>query len=225
MRNKIAIIEDDLDICRMAETFLQKSRYIVQYTRNGADGIQLCRNFCPDLILLDLMLPKLDGAAVLKKLRTFTNVPVIVVSAKTMVQSKIELLRLGADDYVTKPFDLYELLARIEANLKRAFPQQQEQDILQYRDIEVRNSTVFICGVSVPFTATELRMLELFLKYPQKIFSKQNLYETVWQEEYAYEDDTINTHISHIRKKIKSLTGEDYIQTVWGIGYKMKECR
>lgn len=162
------------------------------------------------------MLPKLDGAAVLKKLRTFTNVPVIVVSAKTMVQSKIELLRLGADDYVTKPFDLYELLARIEANLKRAFPQQQEQDILKYRDIEVRNSTVFICGVSVPFTATELRMLELFLKHPQKIFSKQNLYESVWQEEYAYEDDTINTHISHILQKDQISDWERTISRPYG---------
>lgn len=220
--NKIAIIEDDKDICNMITKFLKNNKYIVHYALNGIEGIELCKTIIPDLIILDIMLPKLNGDDVLQTLRKFTNAPVIVVSAKSMVQTKIDLLKLGADDYMTKPFDLYELLARIEANLKRTSNKPYQNDTLIYKDIEINNSSVYINGILVPFTSTELSILKLLLQYPQKIFSKQNLYESIWNETYAYDDDTINTHISHIRKKIKSITNEDYIQTIWGIGYKIK---
>lgn len=220
--NKIAIIEDDIDICNMIAKFLENNKYIVHYALNGAEGIELCKSLVPDLIILDIMLPRLNGNDVLQRLRKFTNAPVIVVSAKTMVQTKIDLLKLGADDYMTKPFDLHELLARIEANLKRTSNTSCQNDTLTYRDIEINNSLVYIKEVLVPFTSTELKILRLLLQYPQKIFSKQNLYESIWNETYSYDDDTINTHISHIRKKIKAITNEDYIQTIWGIGYKIK---
>ena len=220
--NKIAIIEDDIDICNMIAKFLENNKYIVHYALNGAEGIELCKSLVPDLIILDIMLPKLNGNDVLQRLRKFTNAPVIVVSAKTMVQTKIDLLKLGADDYMTKPFDLHELLARIEANLKRTSNTSCQNDTLTYRDIEINNSLVYIKEVLVSFTSTELKILRLLLQYPQKIFSKQNLYESIWNETYAYDDDTINTHISNIRKKIKAITNEDYIQTIWGIGYKIK---
>lgn len=220
--NKIAIIEDDIDICNMIAKFLENNKYIVHYALNGAEGIELCKSLVPDLIILDIMLPKLNGNDVLQRLRKFTNAPVIVVSAKTMVQTKIDLLKLGADDYMTKPFDLHELLARIEANLKRTSNTSCQNDTLTYRDIEINNSLVYIKEVLVSFTSTELKILRLLLQYPQKIFSKQNLYESIWNETYAYDDDTINTQISHIRKKIKAITNEDYIQTIWGIGYKIK---
>ena len=220
--NKIAIIEDDIDICNMIAKFLENNKYIVHYALNGAEGIELCKSLVPDLIILDIMLPKLNGNDVLQRLRKFTNAPVIVVSAKTMVQTKIDLLKLGADDYMTKPFDLHELLARIEANLKRTSNTSCQNDTLTYRDIEINNSLVYIKEVLVSFTSTELKILRLLLQYPQKIFSKQNLYESIWNKTYAYDDDTINTHISHIHKKIKAITNEDYIQTIWGIGYKIK---
>ena len=220
--NKIAIIEDDIDICNMIAKFLENNKYIVHYALNGAEGIELCKSLVPDLIILDIMLPKLNGNDVLQRLRKFTNAPVIVVSAKTMVQTKIDLLKLGADDYMTKPFDLHELLARIEANLKRTSNTSCQNDTLTYRDIEINNSLVYIKEVLVSFTSTELKILRLLLQYPQKIFSKQNLYESIWNKTYAYDDDTINTHISLIRKKIKAITNEDYIQTIWGIGYKIK---
>lgn len=134
--NKIAIIEDDIDICNMIAKFLENNKYIVHYALNGAEGIELCKSLVPDLIILDIMLPKLNGNDVLQRLRKFTNAPVIVVSAKTMVQTKIDLLKLGADDYMTKPFDLHELLARIEANLKRTSNTSCQNDTLTYRDIE-----------------------------------------------------------------------------------------
>ena len=203
--NKIAIIEDDIDICNMIAKFLENNKYIVHYALNGAEGIELCKSLVPDLIILDIMLPKLNGNDVLQRLRKFTNAPVIVVSAKTMVQTKIDLLKLGADDY-----------------LKRTSNTSCQNDTLTYRDIEINNSLVYIKEVLVSFTSTELKILRLLLQYPQKIFLKQNLYESIWNETYAYDDDTINTHISHIRKKIKAITNEDYIQTIWGIGYKIK---
>ena len=140
--NKIAIIEDDIDICNMIAKFLENNKYIVHYALNGAEGIELCKSLVPDLIILDIMFPKLNGNDVLQRLRKFTNAPVIVVSAKTMVQTKIDLLKLGADDYMTKPFDLHELLARIEANLKRTSNTSCQNDTLTYRDIEINNSLV-----------------------------------------------------------------------------------
>ena len=165
----------------MIKKFLENNKYSVQYALNGIEGINLCKSFVPDLIILDIMLPGLNGDDVLQKLRKFTNAPVIVVSAKTMVQTKIELLKIGADDYMTKPFDLYELLARIEANLKRTVDNPyQNNNTLIYKNIKINNSLVYINGVLVPFTSTELSILKLLLQYPQKIFSKQNLYESIW---------------------------------------------
>lgn len=184
--NKIAIIEDDIDICNMIAKFLENNKYIVHYALNGAEGIELCKSLVPDLIILDIMLPKLNGNDVLQRLRKFTNAPVIVVSAKTMVQTKIDLLKLGADDYMTKPFDLHELLARIEANLKRTSNTSCQNDTLTYRDIEINNSLVYIKEVLVSFTSTELKILRLLLQYPQKIFSKQNLYESIWNEKGVF---------------------------------------
>ncbi|MCM1496558.1 MAG: response regulator transcription factor [Bacteroides sp.] len=220
---KIVMIEDDTDICKIVENFLTNYGYEVYFAQNGKGGVQLCRTLIPDLILLDLMLPSLSGNEVLEQIRAFTEIPVIVVSAKTMVQSKIQLLRSGADDYMTKPFDLYELLARIEANLKRSMAQTDETNLhLHYKDIEIKDSNIFVKGKLIPFTSTEAEILKLLLKYPQKIFSKQNIYESIWDEEYAYDDDTINTHISNIRKKIKTQTQDEYIETIWGIGYKLK---
>jgi len=220
---KIAIIEDDADICGILTKFLIDYHYEVYSASNGKEGVDLCQKVLPDLIILDLMLPLLSGDNVLRQLRTFADTPVIVVSAKTMVQSKIELLRMGADDYITKPFNLYELLARIEANLKRTKGNAQKTEIhLTYKELKIENCNVSIKGTIVQFTSTELAILTLLLQYPQKIFSKQNLYESIWQEEYAYDNDTINTHISNIRKKIKKYTSEEYIETVWGIGYKLK---
>lgn len=141
---KIVIIEDDIDICNMIKKFLENNKYSVQYALNGIEGINLCKSFVPDLIILDIMLPGLNGDDVLQKLRKFTNAPVIVVSAKTMVQTKIELLKIGADDYMTKPFDLYELLARIEANLKRTVDNPyQNNNTLIYKNIKINNSLVY----------------------------------------------------------------------------------
>ena len=222
-KQKILIVDDDNNIAELIALYLTKECFETKIVNDGEEALREFASFRPDLIILDLMLPGIDGYQVCREIRHTSDVPIIMLSAKGETFDKVLGLELGADDYMTKPFDLYELLARIEANLKRTVDNpHQNNNILVYKDIKINNSLVYINGVLVSFTSTELSILKLLLQYPQKIFSKQNLYESIWNEPYAYDDDTINTHISHIRKKIKSITNEDYIQTIWGIGYKMK---
>ena len=153
--NKIAIIEDDIDICNMIAKFLENNKYIVHYALNGAEGIELCKSLVPDLIILDIMLPKLNGNDVLQRLRKFTNAPVIVVSAKTMVQTKIDLLKLGADDYITKPFMPKELIFRLNAVLRRCY--KEDSPLIELRDckIDLANAQVIWEDKILPLTAKE----------------------------------------------------------------------
>ena len=220
--SKVLIVEDEEAIADIEKDYLELSGFEVTICKDGTSGLAEALDGEYDICILDVMLPGIDGFEICKKVRETKNIPIIMVSAKKEDIDKIRGLGVGADDYMTKPFDLHELLARIEANLKRTSNTSCQNDTLTYRDIEINNSLVYIKEVLVPFTSTELKILRLLLQYPQKIFSKQNLYESIWNETYAYDDDTINTHISHIRKKIKAITNEDYIQTIWGIGYKIK---
>ena len=223
--HKVLIIEDDKEISEMLLDFLSKNGFVVDTAHNGLLGLKQIASENYSLILLDLMLPFKSGDELLRELRQFSDVPVIVLSAKSLTQDKIDLLRSGADDYVTKPFDLNELLARILSNIKRyggsCFV---ENSVITYGQMRL-NSTgkeLTVNGVAVSLTAKEYDLLELMLSNPKKVFSKQNLYESVWGEQYAYDNDTINTHISNMRRKLKDVSGEDYIETVWGIGYKIK---
>ena len=220
--SKVLIVEDEEAIADIEKDYLELSGFTVTTCKDGTTGLAEALDGDYDIYILDVMLPGVDGFEICKRIREVKNTPIIMVSAKKEDIDKIRGLGVGADDYMTKPFDLHELLARIEANLKRTSNTSCQNDTLTYRDIEINNSLVYIKEVLVSFTSTELKILRLLLQYPQKIFSKQNLYESIWNNTYAYDDDTINTHISHIRKKIKAITNEDYIQTIWGIGYKIK---
>ena len=149
----------------------------------------------------------------------------LVISAKETTQSKIDLLRLGADDYITKPFDIDEVIARIEANLRRnqlnVVDQSQK---LVFKDIEFDKTAkqVYVDGQEITLTATEMKILELFLLQPQKVFSKANLFESIWNEEYTIDDNTLNVHISRLRHKLKKVNpNEEYIETLWGLGYRL----
>lgn len=172
------------------------------------------------LVILDLMLPFISGDEILKQIRTFSDIPIIVVSAKSLTYTKIEILRLGADDYITKPFDLDELLARIEANLKRSQKDMPER-LISLGNIKLNSTskTVTVNDERVVLTAREYQILELMMNYPNKVFSKKNLYESIWQDAFACDNDVINTHISNLRKKLKSEGVR--IETVWGMGYRI----
>lgn len=217
--NSVMVIEDDKEICIMIKDHLEKYNYQVFYILTGANAIDYVKEISPDLVVLDLMLPFISGDRILSEIRKFSDVPVIIVSAKSLTFNKIELLRLGADDYLVKPFDLDELLARIERNLLRC---QKSTHTLQIAIgtlfVDTASKTVMLSDSAVSLTAREYQILELLVRYPGKVFSKQNLYESIWQEPFARDNDVINTHISNLRKKLKDEGNR--IETVWGLGYR-----
>ena len=167
------------------------------------------------------MVKEISGDEVLREVRKFSDAPVIILSAKESIQMKVDLLKIGADDYVVKPFDLSELLARIETNLKRYVKSFNQKIIYNYKNITLNYDLkeVLVDEDIIRLTSKEFEILYLLIKYPNKVFSKKNLYEAVWEDMNTYDNDTINTHISNIRKKINI----DLIETVWGMGYKFNK--
>lgn len=204
MKNKILIIEDDIEISDMLNDYLSKNNYDTSISRDGINGIKIAKENNPDLIILDIMLPYKSGDEVLREVRKFSDAPVIILSAKESIQMKVDLLKIGADDYVVKPFDLSELLARIETNLKRYVKSFNQKIIYNYKNITLNYDLkeVLVDEDIIKLTSKEFEILYLLIKYPNKVFSKKNLYEAVWEYMYTYDNDTINTHISNIRKKL-----------------------
>ncbi len=222
--NTILIVEDNQDVSLMLAEALTDAGYRTQSAYTGTDGLNEIKNNTYDLVLLDIMLPYKSGDEVLKEMRSFSDTPVIIISAKDMVGTKIDLLMLGADDYITKPFDLGEVVARVETNLRRSRRQAQENKIFQYKDLLLDDSTkrVSINEIDIELTAKEFMILEMLIKYRGKVFTKANIYETVWQDEYFEDDNAVKTHISNLRNKLKKANPEaEYIETVWGLGYRL----
>lgn len=219
---RVLVAEDDNDINNMLRDLLENAGFAVEQAFSGTEAVRLMAGGF-DLVMLDLMLPGLAGEEVLKRIRETSDTPVIVVSAKDDKSSKVGLLKSGADDYVTKPFDTDELLARIEALLRRKGKTEDEK-ILRYKNIEINTVTfeASVSGAAVMLTKREFLILQLLMSNPKKVFTKNNIFESVWNEPFLGEDNSINVHISNIRNKLSKAGGEDkYIQTVWGIGFKM----
>lgn len=225
---QILIVEDDKEISNLLASFLKQNGYEVRVALDGREATARFAEQEYDLILMDLMLPFKSGEQLIKELRQHANTPVIVLSAKTMMETRLEVLRLGADDYILKPFDLSEVLVRMEVVLRRSrgnVDASQKEMVLGCGDLQYIPSQNSVCyaGKELVLTAKEMHLLKLFLENPKKIYTKANLYESVWNDVYYYEDNTINVHISNLRNKLKKATGQDYIETVWGIGYRLKE--
>ena len=225
---KILIAEDDAQINRLVCDYLSSEGFDTISALNGLDAVRLVReNTDISLVILDLMLPFQSGDMVLKKIREFSSVPVIILSAKSETSTKIDLIKMGADDYLTKPFDLDELLVRIEAVLRRSGggdSTDTEEKILTLKNLTLdRNSgAAEVCGKSITLTVKEFAILVLMLKNPSKIWSKANLFESVWGEAYLSDDNTVKVHMSNIRAKIKKQDPDnEYIETVWGMGYRL----
>ena len=224
--NKVLIIEDDKEINDLLFSVLSASGYRPQSALNGLDGIKLATTEKFTIILLDLMLPYKSGEEVLRHIRSYSNTPVIVLSAKSMVYTKIDILRLGADDYITKPFDIDEVLVRIETLLRRYNNNFSSKKILSFRDIiiDCELKRVTISGKNIILTAMEYSILELLLRNPLKIYSKRNLFESISGENYVNDENTINVHISNLRQKLRQSGGkEPYIETIYGMGYRLME--
>lgn len=220
---KILIIEDDTDINNLMAECLRKAGYGCTQAFSGTEGLLHAQHEPFDLIILDLMLPGLDGEAVLPQIREEQTAPVIVVSAKDSLDSKVELLTAGADDYITKPFEVQEFLARVGVQLRRTGGTESHPKTLCHHDLVLNESTYTAAagGTELSLTRQEFKILELLLSHPDQVFSKQDIYDYAWDDLYIGEDKTINVHISNIRKKLKAVTDREYIETVWGIGFKL----
>ncbi len=235
---RILVVEDDSEIRKLLKDYLTEHEYGVTEAKEGNQASMLIASECFDVILMDMMLPFRSGDVLIKELRSrkddikAARTPVIVISAKSGSETRIETIRIGADDYIIKPFNLDEVLVRIEAVLRRSADgayassdSEQSGGVLSFGDLEYSeaNNMVTFKGSPVKLTAKEMMLLAILLKNPQKTFTKANLYESVWNDTYIYEDNTINVHMSNLRSKLKNATGQDYIETVWGIGYKLKQ--
>lgn len=251
----ILIVEDDININNLLCEVLRKAGYTCEQAFSGTEAKLLLniKEKAYTLVLLDLMLPGASGEEVLKEIRKQGRIPVIVLTAKDSIDDKIGVLTDGADDYITKPFEIREVLARIQVQLrhievetkgaaevetkveaeaetevktKAGIQKGQGSGRLEFRDMVLTRSTfeVSIGGRVLPkITKQEFAILELLLKNPKQVFSKEDIFEYAWDEPYMGETKTLDVHISNIRKKIKTVTSDEYIETIWGIGYRLHE--
>ncbi len=220
----ILIVEDDTDINNSTAAYLRRKGCQCAQAFSGTEGRLLWQAGGVDLLLVDLMLPGLSGGELIGEIRRASQVPVIVLSAKNELSDKVELLGLGADDYLTKPYQLEELWARILVQLRHASAAPGGA-LLRYRDwvLNLEEMTLTAAGEPVNLTAHEFKIVELLAGRPKRVFTKRQIYEAVWREEYAVEDKTITVHVSNIRSKLRPSGTHGYIQTVWGIGFKLVE--
>lgn len=217
----ILIIDDDIHINEMLEEVLIQEGYQVSHAYSGTEALLFLANEKPDLILLDLMLPGLTGEEVLPQIE---KNPVIVMSAKVEVKDKVALLLNGAEDYITKPFEIEELLARIVVQLRKSTrPDSSEK--LMYREITVNMVTheAWVGEHEVKLTKTEFAILKILLEHPKQVITKTVLLDRVSEETPDCMESSLRVHISNLRKKLREISGKDYIEAVWGIGFKMAE--
>lgn len=217
----ILIVEDDSTIHMMMHEYLERHGFRCEDAYSGTEALLLVQRTCPDLILMDLMLPGADGSKVLHEIRKAHDVSVIVVSAKGSVQHKVDLLKAGADDYMTKPFALEELEARIRAQLRRR-GQRCADTTLRCGALTLLDDqrTLMIEDRRITLTRHEYRIMELLMQYPGRAFSKREIYEYAWEDVFAADDKTVAVHISNIRGKCGK---KDLIETVWGIGFRLNQ--
>lgn len=232
MNNKILLIEDDAEISEMLDRYLTAENFEIVCAADGQEACTLFERMHFDLILLDLMIPKIGGMDVMQHIRRNSVVPVIIISAKDTETDKILGLSLGADDYITKPFSVVEVAARIKANLRRRNQYDSEdafsKEILSAGALELHLSdyTVYKNGKQIGLTAKEFEILKLFMQNPKKVYTKEQLYSLVWKDAYFGDENAVNVHISRLRDKIEDDSRRpEYIITVWGIGYKLGELR
>ena len=216
---KILVIEDEKDIQNIIKAFLENAEYKVETADDGLDAINLIQNNNYDLILLDIMLPKVDGFTICEMIRKNSNVPIIILTALTDEESQLKGFDKLADDYITKPFSMPVLLKHIEAIFRRTNNSNENTSILNYRNIilNTENYEVYVDNQKVTLTFREYEILKLFLENQGKVFTRDNILNSIWNYDYFGDDKIVNTHIKNIRKKL----GYEYIETVRGVGYKI----
>ncbi|MGZ7150474.1 response regulator transcription factor [Bacillus sp. BC08] len=228
MSNQILLVEDDISIQEMVEKYLIKEGFQVTIASDGEEGVNTYLKGSFDLIILDIMMPKLDGLEVVRIIREKSAVPILMMSAKDTDVDKAVGLGLGADDYICKPFSMIELAARVKAGIRRSTKYsatEETEKMIQIGDltIDLINFTVEKNGKSLKLTLKEFEILKLFVKNQNRVFTKAQIYTLVWNEEYYGDDNVINVHMRRLREKIESdPSNPEYIKTLWGIGYKLE---
>lgn len=224
MKERILVIEDDRNIREMLRRGLIFEDYEVDSAENGEDGLRFARDRVPDAVILDLMLPGIDGLEVCRRLRQVSNVPIIMLTARSATQDKITGLDAGADDYIAKPFAFDELLARLRALFRRN-RQEGQGDALSYADLSLnaRTRQCFRGGVEIQLTAREFDLLELFLRHPNQVLTREVIYDHIWNYDFGGESNIIEVYIRYLRSKLEAGERSRLIQTVRGVGYALRE--
>lgn len=223
---KIMVVDDELELAELIKDYLEEEKYSVIISTDGKEAIELFRLHRPQLVVLDIMLPGLDGMEVCRTLRSESNVPIIMLSAKKAEVDKIISLGLGADDYVVKPFSPGEVVARVKAQLRRynmLSHSDNQKELLKFGELEIdqKGYTVRISGSPIDFSAKEFEVLRFFALHPEQVLTREQVFENVWGFSEFGDLNTVTVHIKKIREKIESdLSNPQYIKTVWGVGYR-----
>ena len=225
MKPKVLIIEDDASTVELVKLYLERDGYKVLSAQDGGEGLRLAREGGPDLIILDLMLPVMNGTEVCRTLRRESDVPIIMLTARVEEEDRLAGLDLGADDYVTKPFSPRELAARARAVLRRTARDLHDLDTAQlvYGDLTVtpRERTVHVAEVKIPLTPTEFRLLVMMIREPRRVFTRDQIIGRVFGYDFDGFDRTVDAHVSNLRRKLETYPeGPRYIHTIYGVGYR-----
>ncbi|PIC62989.1 DNA-binding response regulator [Sporosarcina sp. P13] len=220
---RILIIEDDQEISKLLSVMLTTTGADTVLAYSGTEGLLQLQATSFDLILLDLMLPGKSGEELIEEIREGSSIPIIVISAKVDIENKVNVLKMGADDYITKPFNQQEVLARVEVQLRKSNVHPLPTTKLVWRKLTMHTEklTVSLDEQELQLTNAEFDILSLLMRNPERAFSKKDIYESIWKGTYYGDDNTISVHISNLRKKIAERTADEYIQTIWGIGFKL----
>ncbi|MBR2908243.1 MAG: response regulator transcription factor [Clostridia bacterium] len=223
---EILVIDDDLSISELLKTVLESEGYEVKIAGDGVEGLNYFKLYEPDLVLLDLMLPKKDGFQVCREIREMSQKPIIMISEKGEVFDKVLGLELGADDYVVKPFDMKELSARIKAVLRRyqAHTSQSDDEVIKFDNIEIslQKYELKLAGKSVDIPPKELELLYFLASNYNRVFTRDQLLDKVWGFDYLGDSRTVDVHVKRLREKLEGVSDKWVLKTVWGVGYKFE---
>ena len=223
---KILVVDDDTNICELLRLYLEKEGYVVKIVNDGVSAINAFKQENPDLTLLDIMIPKLDGWQVCREIRKFSDKPIIMLTAKGETFDKVLGLELGADDYVTKPFDTKEVVARIKAVLRRTAPASDTSDVKEVNydklSINLTDYEMKVNGVSVDTPPKELELIYHLASNPNRVFTRDQLLDEVWGFDYYGDSRTVDVHIKRLREKLEGVSDKWELKTVWSVGYKFE---
>ncbi len=222
---KILVVDDDLNICELLRLYLTKEGYNVVIANDGVSAVTMFQEESPSLVLLDIMLPKLDGWQVCREIRKFSETPIIMLTAKGEVFDRVLGLELGADDYVVKPFDTKEIVARIKAVLRRSTSSSAEEVKEVHYDklsINLTNYELKVAGVQIDTPPKEMELIFHLAKNPNRVFTRDQLLDEVWGYDYYGDSRTVDVHVKRLREKLEGTSDKWELRTVWGVGYKFE---